>query len=432
MISPTPRRFPAAPALAAACALAAALALGGCGFLEPTVAVMYTDVPELALYAAAFNGAQSRYRVHAVYEESVSAAFARSAFRARADASLVAGRFLKGSQAKAQYQALDQLFSELLVNQSAFYPSLLELGVIDGRQLLLPVSFNLPLILFPSGLDASLSDNFVIRLDELKTLGAAFNETTRAGATTKMGFSPRWYPSFIYEALRLYGVEFAESAPLEWSQQGLEAGLKALRAWSDEANGGAAAEDDFKFKYLYVPPHRSVQEGRIRFAPNDSSRYFLIPGERRDNLSFRWLSKDGTVMAADDPVYIGIPRRARAKNAAETFLKWLYSEETQRGLLEEARRTRAMESSFGIAGGFSALRTVSEKFFPLYYPSMLGRMPPSSLLRVSPALPSAWPSMKDEAILPFLEEAAGAAPPADLKAELERRLLAWQKRRAGS
>ena len=137
-------------------------------------------------------------------------------------------------------------------------------------------------------------------------------------------------------------------------------------------------------------------------------------------------------MVADDPVYIGIPRRARAKNAAETFLKWLYSEETQRSLLEEARRTRAMESSFGIAGGFSALRTVSEKFFPLYYPSLLGRMPPSSLLRVSPALPSAWPAMKDEAILPFLEEAAGAAAPTDLKAELERRLLAWQKRRAGS
>jgi len=89
-----------------------------------------------------------------------------------------------------------------------------------------------------------------------------------------------------------------------------------------------------------------------------------------------------------------------------------------------------MESSFGIAGGFSAIRSVNEKLFPLYYPSLLGKMPPAHYLKAPNVLPALWPDIKQAIVLPFLLEATGPNPPEDLNASLETRLQAWMKRRS--
>ncbi|HAE22037.1 MAG TPA: hypothetical protein DCG47_06915 [Spirochaetaceae bacterium] len=404
--------------------LLAALSLGACGILESPVALMYTDVPEMALYAAAFNISQNRYKIHVSFEENLPESLAKR----KDKPSLAIGRYLKSAESRAQFQSLDYLFTELVINQSAFYPSLLELGNLDGRQVLLPVSFNLPLILFDTSRDKEIKDNFVIGIDEMQALSASFNKSVKQ-SYTNMGFAPRWYPDFMYELLRLNNANFIEGSPLKWNKAGIDAGMAYLRSWSTTLNGSALAEDDFQFKYLYLPEHRSVQEGRIAFSYLNSSRYFAIPEERRASLSFRWLAKDGAVPVADDPVFAGILRSSPAKSAAEAFLKWFFSEETQRALLEDARRYRSMESAFGLAGGFSSIRAVNEKSFPLYYPSLLGKMPPASYLKTVASLPSVWPLMKSEVLLPLLLEATGSNPPQDIHAELEKRLTAWLMRR---
>lgn len=376
----------------------------------------------MAIYAAAFNVAQDRYKIHVVYDDRLAANL--SNFDRKP--TLAVGRFLKGAQVRSLFQSLDYLFSELVINQSSFYDSLLELGNVDGRQLLLPVSFNLPLVIFDSARSPSLPDNFVLSLSDLESQGAAYNQSTKQ-SVTRMGFGPRWSADFLYEALRLYNSDFREGAPLQWNQSALEAGIANLRDWSAGANGSVLAEDEFQFKYLYLPPHRSVQDGRIGFAALSSAEYFVIPVERKSNLSFRWLAKDGFVPVADDPVYIGILRSSRGKGAAEAFLKWFFSDETQKSLLDDARRNRSMESSFGLAGGFSSIKTVNEKFFSQYYPSLLGKMPPSSYLKTAAILPADWPAMKHEVILPFLLAATGPNPPENLHTALGAMLAAWVK-----
>lgn len=401
-----------------------ALSLGACGILENPVAIMYTDVPEMAVYAAAFNITQNRYKIHVSFEENLPESLAKR----KDKPSLAIGRYLKSAESRAQFQSLDYLFTELVINQSAFYPSLLELGNLDGRQVLLPVSFNLPLILFDTGREKEIQDNFIVSVGEIQALSASFNKLSSQGYSN-MGFAPRWYPEFMYELLRLHGANFMEASPLKWSKEGFDSGMAYMRAWSAGKNGSALAEDDFQFKYLYLPEHRSVQEGRIAFSYMNSSRFFSIPEERRASLAFRWLAKDGAVPVADDPVFAGILRASPAKSAAEAFLKWFYSDETQRSLLEDARRHRSMESSFGLAGGFSSIRSVNEKSFPLYYPSLLGKMPPASYLQTAASLPSVWPLMKSEVLLPLLLEASGQNPPQDIHAELEKRLSAWIMRR---
>ena len=274
-----------------------------------------------------------------------------------------------------------------------------------------------------------MSNSFTVDLAELEEKGAAWNLESK-GSWTKMGFGTRWSTEFLYSVMRLFDTNLREGEPLKWDEAALDRGLAFLRGWTERANGSALREEEFQFKYLYLPANKSVQDGRIGFAAMDSAEFFVIPEERRSSLSFRWLAMEETLPVSDGMVYAGICRRARGKNAAEAFLKWFYSEETQKSILEDARRFRAAESSFGIAGGFSAIRAVNEKLFPLFYPSLLGKLPPAKYLEAPPILPAAWPEMKEEVLLPLLLEATGPNPPADPGAALEARLQAWVKRRS--
>ncbi len=395
-----------------------------CGIIDSPEAELRTDVPQMALYAATFNTSQSRYRISVSYDKDL----AENLPEQNPKPALVIGRYLKNSQVRSYFQSLDHLFSELVLNQSSFYPGLLELGNHEGRQLLLPVSFNLPLIVFKSTLDQSMSDGFVIDLSELESKGKELNKADKDAFTT-MGFGPRWSTDFLYATVELYGAGFKEGQPLKWNRDGLIAALNNIRSWSEHANGSVIKEDEFQFKYLYLPGYKSVEEGRIGYAAMDSSELFIVAEERRPSLSFRWLSKDGAVPVDDNIVYAGICRDSQGKPAAEAFLKWFYSEDTQKSILEEARRFRSMESSFGIAGGFSSIRAVNEKLYPLFYPSLLGRMPPAHYIKTPNILPSAWPEIKETIVLPFLLEATGPTPPSDPNVYLEGKVQAWLKRK---
>ncbi len=413
------------PVLFGAITLAICIAVNSCGLLEAHVAELRTDVPQMALYAAAFNTSQSRYRINVSFDEKVAESLDSGATKP----ALVIGRYLKNALSRSNFQSLDHLFSELVINQSLFYPSLLELGMAEGRQILLPVSFNLPLVVFDKKYEPTMLDGFVLDLSELEKKGAELNKSGKA-SFTNMGFGPRWSTEFLYSTMELFGAAFKEGTPLKWNPIGLENGLAYIRAWSERANGSAAKEDEFQFKYLYLPEYASVEEGRIGYAAMNSADFFVVSEERRSSLSFRLLSKDGAVPIDEDLVYAGICRKGSGKQAAEAFLTWFYAEETQRSILEEAKRYRSMESSFGIAGGFSAVRAVNDKLFPLYYPSLLGKMPPAQYLKTPAVLPAMWPEIKNSIVLPFLLEATGPNPLTDPNTVLESRLQAWLKRRS--
>ncbi|MFH2115538.1 MAG: hypothetical protein ABIJ86_13635 [Spirochaetota bacterium] len=400
--------------------------LTSCSLFESTVAELRTDVPEMAVYAAYFNASQSQFKIHVEYEPELAASLLGNSPKP----ALVVGKFIKIPEARNAFQSLDHLFSELLLNQSSFYPGLLELGTLEGRQLLLPVSFNLPLIALSKSQETSLPDNFVLSIVDLERLGMEYNQKTK-DSFTRMGFGPRWSPEFMYAVIRLHGVDFKPGPTLKWNYLALETGIAYLRAWSERVNESILKEEEFQFKYLYLPAYRSLEEGRIAYAAMGSSDFFLIPEERRSGLAFRWLSKDGVIPLDDEVVYAGICRGAEGKQVAEAFLKWFYTEGTQRKILEDARRFRSIEISFGVAGGFSAIRSVNEKLFPLFYPSLLGRLPPGSYFSVPPALPSYWLDLMREVILPFLIEAMAPVAIEDPNAVLESRVQAWMRRRSG-
>jgi ABC-type glycerol-3-phosphate transport system substrate-binding protein len=390
-----------------------------CGAASNT-AVLWTDRPEFAIYAEYFNSSQDQYKIETRYFESP----AQKLTEKEGFPDLVVGNWLKSASTRNLFRPLDYLFKDEVIPKDAFYPALLALGSIDGKQYLLPVSFNIPALVFAEDVNTVLSNPFTVSLEEIKEQGQAYNIENGGGVFTRMGFSPNWDNEFLFVTAVLFGASFREAAPLDWDNDALENALAWIQNWTRDANNGIQAEDDFTFKYFYEPPAKLALSGRILFFYMKSSDFFTLPQERRFSLDFRWIAENDSIPLSEDTVYFGIHRQSKAVKAANAFTEWFFTEDTQRLFLEAGRDYRLNETLFGVANGFSALRTVTEQIFPQYYPSLLGHMPPEAFLSPPNILPRNWMALKDRVLLPYLREHIRSPSRQDVR-PLDRRLTDW-------
>ncbi|MDR0585301.1 MAG: hypothetical protein LBG57_13285 [Treponema sp.] len=398
--------------------VAAMLMAFSCSLLSGKTAVLWTDRPEFAFYAAEFNTVQDQYKIEVRYFDSP----ARELVRQGDHPDIVAGSWLKSASTRAFFKPLDRFFGK---DFSAFYPRLLAMGSIDDKQFLLPVSFNIPALIFARDKAGLLSNPFTIGFAEMKQLGRDYN-IEKDGVYTRMGFSPVWDDNFLFITAVLFRVSFREAEPLAWDAIALERAMSFVYDWINEVNTGSQAGEDFYFKYFYQPPERLALSERILFTYMGSDEFFTLPEERQGSLDFRWIAENGSIPLAESAVYLGLPKKGKAPNAASAFVRWFYQAETQRRLLEQSKDTRAIETSFGVSGGFSALRPVTEQIFPLFYPGLLGHMPPEDFLAPANILPGNWTTLKERVLLPYLRDRA-RSPDRRGVYPLERRLADWQR-----
>jgi len=405
-----------------------------CG--KDKIAILWTDRPEFALYCEYFNAVQERYKVETRYYDypAFELAGADSKWKSRifgntdskrAAPDIVAGSWLKSASTRAYFKPLNGYFNDGGFDKEVFYSRLLSMGNIDGKQYLLPVSFNAPMVIFSADKADLLSNSFTVDFNEMKKLGKGYNAET-GGVYTRMGFSPVWDDNFLFVAATLHNASFREAEPLAWDGQALERAADFIFEWIREANSGIQAVDDFTFKYYYNPPEKLALSGRILFAYTDSGSFFTIAEERRGRLDFRWLAEKDTIPLNEESVYLGLAKEGGSPKAADAFLRWFFNPETQRGLLEKSVQFRMQETSFGIAGGFSAMRQVTEQVFPQFYPDLLRHMPPHDFLSPANILPANWMELKKRVILPYLHDRARQRDKADI-IPLERRLADWQR-----
>ena len=387
----------------------------------PSELTIWTDRPEFALYVEYFNASQNKYKAEIRYFESP----AQKLTEPGEIPDIVAASWLKNASTKAAFRPLDNLFKKDGLSRASFYPRLLALGNIDKHQYLLPVSFNIPAIIFTRDFSQSSSKPFTIEMEEIKENGKAYN-TINSGVYSRIGFSPSAYDEFIFIAAAIFGSSFREAAPIAWESQALERSIEWIQSWITEANTSIQAEDDFSFKYFYTPPDKLINSGRILFTYMDSSRYFILPEDRRSNLDFRWIGLNEMIPVNEESVFYGIHKKTKAFSAAKAFTRWFFSSETQRALLEAGKRKRLNETSFGIAGGFSAMKTVTEQIFPQFYPDLLGRLPPESSLSPPNILPRNWMTIKQRVILPYLRERVRHSSREEVR-PLERRISDWYR-----
>lgn len=406
--------------LLAAAAFASAL-LFSCS-ADPEAAVLWTDRPEFAAYAEIFNTSQTRYKVEVFYRADPAGALLKE----KVLPDLVVGSWLKSASTRSLFKPLDYFFEDLLLSEKSFYPAMLALGNIEGRQYLLPVSFNLPALVFSRENAHQVPAAFTIGMDQAEELARAYNQA-KDGAFVRMGFSPRWDDEFLFVTAALHGAAFREGSPLAWDAAALDRAVAAIRAWTSRTNGDAAAEDDFAFKYLYVPAYKSAAGGRVLFAYMTSAQLFTAPEDARDDLDFRWVARGESIPVTEGSAFLGACKKWGSKPAADAFIRWFYREDAQQAMLDMARRQRGDATVFGIAGGFSAVRTVNEQIYPRFYAGLLGHVPPSDFLDPPGILPRDWLVLKKRVVLPYLHDRARAADDEKVPS-LQERLADWQRK----
>lgn len=393
------------------------LALSGCGPQQTTTAELWTDRASVAAYAEMYNASQDRFKVEVeLVEEPADALLER-----RRHPDIIVGDFLANETAFEHFTSLDDLLSDDDLSEDEFYTGLFDLGRQDGETRLLPVSFDLPLAMFKrSQLNEDL-DQLRLPMQRLREEGAAFNETND-DRYVRMGFSPRWNSEFLYLAAMSFGANFREQGPRNpvWNQEPLEQAVEYAGTWIEESNGGREAEDDFEEKYLYDPPYQLLLRDRIRFSYSTATQFYDMPEGSRNNVDFRWISRQGSIPVLEDITYIGIPREAQRSKAGRDFIRWFFDQETQTELIEALATKRI--GDFGIAGGFSSLVATNEEKLPRAYERLLGRIPPPSLLEFPHQVPKNWDAVKEAVVYPWLDRATDGGATAE---ELQRQLQEW-------
>jgi ABC-type glycerol-3-phosphate transport system substrate-binding protein len=392
---------------------------------QTKTAVLWTDRPEFVFYAEYFNSSQNQYKIETRYYESP----AQRLVDTGEVPDIVAGSWLKSASTRAFFRPLNGFFSNRTLSENAFYPRLLAMGNIEGKQYLLPVAFNVPALIFARDTGADLSSPFTIGFDEMKSLGKAYNQEQN-GTYVRMGFSPAWNDDFLFITATLFDVAFREAAPVAWDAAALERNMAFIHDWIQEVNTSIQAEEEFTFKYFYDPPAKLVLAGRILFTYMNSASLFTLAEEQRRDLDFRWVAEKNTIPVTEGTVYYGISKRGKARKASAAFTRWFFQAETQRQILQKSKDNRMIETSFGIGGGFSAMRSVTEQIFPQFYPGLLGHMLPEGFLSPVNILPRNWTTLKERVILPYLHERIRHEN-RDEVLPLERRIADWYRLNRG-
>jgi ABC-type glycerol-3-phosphate transport system substrate-binding protein len=386
---------------------------------------IWTDRPEFAIYGDYYNSVQNNYKVTVKYIESPAAELAKLS-RKNAYPDIVVGSWLKNTATSAHFQPLNSMLGKNKLSRTLFYTRILTVGRIDRRQLLLPVSFNVPALIFAKDREQEFSNPFTIGFNEIKEFSREYNAVNRSGSFTRMGFSPLWNDNFLMLTAFLNGAAFREAAPLAWDAEMLDRSMGFIHRWTYEINTDNQMEEDFTFKYFFEPPERMIQSGRILFSYMESNELFTCQEEAKNNLDFRWIMEQNKIPIAENAVFLGIPKRAKHKRYAKVFVQWFFRPENQRQLLEYSKANRINETVFGICGGFSAIVPVTEQIFPRYYSNLLGRMPPSEYLVAPNILPANWAVIKERVVLPYLQDRARKGSIEEVY-PLERRLADWMR-----
>ena len=262
-----------------------------------------------------------------------------------------------------------------------------------------------------------------MNLDNLKEASVEAKGKSKKGFPVE-GFSMLWNQETAFQISRLFGTHYQQmNSILSWDDTKLNEAVNYLRDWSKEVNGGLSQEKEFIEKFLYDPKTKLIANNRIYFSYSTLHGFFAIPTEKRETLDFRWLSIKNNVNVLHSILYTGIPKSAKNKKGAKTFLTWFFRLDVQGKLLEATLHKRIR--SFGIGQGFSSLQTINTRELPRLYPALMGHIPPESALVFPPKVPENWITIKDQIVKPWLY--SNIISPEKPAESLKDAMMDWQK-----
>lgn len=366
--------------------------------------VIWTNCSEFAQYIELFNSIHKDSRAILVYKDNPALSLPPAKDELPPD--IVVGSWLRTESTQKNFKSLDYLFDTKNVTSEIFYQQLLEAGKKGHTQYLLPVSFNLPAIIFSNENSTYVTDSYTLSLEQIRKIGAEYNQKNKKEVFTRIGFTPLSNDDFLYLTTKINGVNFREEKnKITWNPQTLLDTINLLKKWIVTENESAQTEQDFAFKYLFMPNYRQVTSGRTLFSYTTSDDLFKTMKNQDLGIDYRWIIENKTLPIEDSFVMMGIHKKANNQIGATEFIKWFFQSESQRKILERKELMNLETEQFGIAGGFSAVRDVTEHILPVFYTQLLTNLPPAQMLTVPQKLPARWESYKSGVVEPYLKEA---------------------------
>lgn len=378
-------------------ALAATLSM--CTNSTPEPLTVWTSEPQVADYFSWYNATVEGSPIEVQPIERGSGY--RLLRSGNESPDLIIDTNLLKADAPARYASLDTIIDG---REREFYRPLLAAGRMDEVFHVVPISFDVPGVMFADAWQPPQDERRSIEFSELRDASGSFNETDD-DRPVRMGYSPTWQPSFALETVTAFGARFRngpDDLPL-WSRDSIDEALSFMRSWSEELNSGEEAEQDFQDRYLVIPGNRSVQRGRTGFWYTTANDFYSLPEEEIAGLDVRWLSRDDTLAVGDHVRWAVIPSESDQKESARSLLRWFLKPDTQHQLIEASYTDR--EPVFGLAGGFSSLQNVNTRHLTETHPELTGRVPGESQLTQPVAEHRLWPRLTEQVVVPWLQAA---------------------------
>jgi len=389
----------------------------GCTASDRRTSLLWTDVPEITGPVEQFNASQTEWQIHLVYQTDLPTALTAPGV---AQPDLVVGRYLASSRTKSVMSSLDFLFFQGQVSRDWFYQGLLDTGMTGADPRLVPLSFDLPVLVFSQeklpGLEAPM-----LTLDRVRELSREFASAKSKGGQ-RLAFSPHW-EAFEMTVLRTHAVVFGENfqGELTWDSAKLAPALAYLADWVTNEAQGAPFAAEFSRKYLATSALPLLREGRVLFYPMSLAEFLTLPIDERRGLDFRYLSQGTGVETQPDVLWAGIPSGSQERGAAKAFLLDFFRPERQKALIQWVSSNEFR--TLGITGGLSALPSSNLEIGRLAYPVLAERLPPPDGFQFWPALPGNWSILAEKVVLPWL----AGAPSAEKASELAEKVSAFGK-----
>ena len=214
--------------------------------------VIWTSCREFAQYIELFNRQHKDNCAILVYKENPALSLPPAKDENPPD--IIVGSWLRTDAPQKSFKSLDYLFDTKKLTSDIFYPQLLEAGKRKKVQYLLPVSFNLPAVIFSTENKELIPESYVLSLEQIRSTASAFNTKNKKDAYTKIGFTPLGNTDFLYLTAKIKGADFREEkGEITWNGQAMLNAISFLKDWVNTENTSAQAEEDFTFKYLFMP-----------------------------------------------------------------------------------------------------------------------------------------------------------------------------------
>ena len=374
-----------------------------CEKSEENRIVIWSSSSEFVQYVEYFNKTHKNTKAVLVYKDNPANSLPPAKDESAPD--IIAGPWLRNNDTTKYFKSLQYMFDRKNLKEEAFYPQLLEAGKVHKKSYLLPFSFNLPVVIFSGENEKYVTNDYMLTLDEIKEIAGEFNKKIKGGRYTAMGFSPLNSSDFLYQVVKIYGADFhaENNSKIAYDGSKLMQATDYLKEWVTSKNTSAADEQDFAYRYLFMPDYRQVTSGRTLFSYTTTDRLFKILRDQDINIDFRWIVDNNQIQIEDSLMMIGIYRKTKNQSAAAEFITWLLDAANQKELLERKINMDLNTELFGISDGFSSLIDVTEHILPLQYTQLLTNLPPAQMLTVPQKLPPRWENYKSIVLIPYLQ-----------------------------